>query len=193
MKPESPPEPPTEGLSKRRPAAFTILNRSGWALAAVVVVAIGVIWYLDRAGANQTPQWDTARFETVRPPLPADAGGDETWVVAVQLRCPHCRESLGRVLHATRDHDERIAAVALLVDTDALPGADLMAHVADAEAVYWDREGLWRRRWGRSRWGEVMCFGRDGRLLRVLAPLEDSAAVPRAVDEMPGDAAPSAP
>lgn len=170
----------------RRRSPLEALNRGGWVLAVVVVIAIGVIAALEIASRPETPSWNPDRFETIRSPEAADRESDETWVVAVQLQCPHCRESLDRVLHATRGHDARVAAVALLVDTDSLPGPDLLGHVAGAEAVYWDRTGLWRR-WGRSNWGEVLCFGRDGRLLRVLAPLEDSSFVaPDAGADAPG-------
>lgn len=159
-----------------------ILNRVAWGMAFLMLLGLGVVWVLDRRG-RETPVWNPARFETVRAALAFASVPDEKWVVTVQARCPHCRQSLARVRGAANATGARIETIALLVDTAApLDSAD-RAHVADASAVYWDHGVLWRR-WGGSRWGDTFRFGPSGRFAGMLRPLDDSVGTVRAAERV---------
>lgn len=158
--------------------AVPTLNRVAWTLTFLVLLALGVVTWValsHRPRADAPVIWNAGRFETVRA-LPATASvPQETWVVAVQPECPHCRQSLARVHEARDRHGARIRTVALLVDVSAAPDSAALAHVRAAAAVYRDTADVWRS-WGGENWGDVFRFDRGGRLVGILVPLADSAA-----------------
>uniref|UniRef100_A0A832MLK1 Redoxin domain-containing protein n=1 Tax=Eiseniibacteriota bacterium TaxID=2212470 RepID=A0A832MLK1_UNCEI len=185
----------TTGATRRE----ILVTRLGWGLAAVSLAALGVVWGLDRTRVREAPRWDPARFVALAGGAPAPGAGvsegaetagsipavragpaspAEVWAVAVNPECPSCLASL-RAARAVRDRERSpLAVVALVVDTPQRPAPQVArALAAAADGVWWDRENRWRRRWGHRVYGEVLCFGPDGALLRVLGPLaaEDGA------------------
>ncbi|MGH3054699.1 MAG: hypothetical protein ACRDL7_06945, partial [Gaiellaceae bacterium] len=82
------------------------------------------------------------------------------------------RERLGEfvdVALARRTNPEPALAV-LLVDATSRLSADSLAALAVA-TVWWDSSGIWRHRWRRSAYGEILEFGADGRLTGTQPPL----------------------
>lgn len=159
------------------------LNRAAGLAAAALAAVLVVVALLAIPRRQETPRWEPARFETVRAPAAAASVAAETWVVAVQIRCPHCREALARVHRERERAGARVRTVALLVDTPPPVEPAELAHVADAASVYRDSANVWRR-WGGRRWGDVFRFGPDGRFAGMAEPLTDSAGVARAMDEV---------
>jgi len=168
--PAAPDPPPT--------SPFASLNRNAGAAALAIVVALATVFALARPRRTETPSWDPARFQTVRAPLASASVPAETWVIAVQIRCPHCREVVERVHRIREATGARIETIALLVDTSVAPDSSDLAHVQDAAAVYWDRENAWRT-WGGTRWGDTFRFDRRGHFTGMLKPLDDSTGVAR--------------
>ena len=58
--------------------------------------------------------------------------------------------------------------IALIVDARRRPGADLLRAIPRLP-VWWDRDGVWRRRWGHRLYGELIEFDPAGRYLRTVA------------------------
>jgi hypothetical protein len=151
------------------------VGRAGWALAVLALGALGVLWHLDRTREWEAPRWDAALFEVLHEG-PAEEPS-ETWAVAVNPECRSCLVSLRAALAARDRQRAPLRVAALVVDTPARPGGDLVRALG-ADAVWWDRDGRWRKRWGHRVYGEVLCFDGSGTLLRVLGPL--------GADEPPG-------
>jgi hypothetical protein len=173
---ESERTPPTPAAGRR----LVGWTRFGYVLSALALVALGVLWHLDRTRRWETPRWDAERFERIEAAAGAGgmAGADaapattatiETWVVAVYPGCPHCRASLASLLE--RRERERLPAriVALIVDTTRRPGAALASELG-ADELWWDAREIWRQRWGHRVYGETLCFDPRGAFLRALAP-----------------------
>lgn len=147
-------------------SALRIVAWCGWALIAGSLIALGGALLRDRARPWDVPHWDPARFTVLRGrPKHRPA---ETWVVAFQPACPHCRESLGRALRAAA-RDPHHPDVALLVIDASRPLADQAIDVAPDLPVWWDEHQTWRERWGHRLYGEILRFGPDG---RYRGPLE---------------------
>src|SRR5262249_20131606 len=109
----------------------------------------------------ETPAWDARRFVEL---TPARGEPAERWLVAVNLRCPHCSShlrSLGAAL-ARRGHAPPLAA--LVVDQPQRP-RDLDLGVPLAGGGWWDSARVWRESWGRRVYGETFRFEAHGRLL----------------------------
>lgn len=149
------------------------INRAALVLALALLVTIGALWWRDRTRVRETPRWDAAHVVELRA---AAAGQRERWIVAVNPECSHCREMLARLGEALGSRAGGPALGVLLVDVprrpDSLAGAEGLA-----AGVWWDSAATWRRRWGRSAYGEVLVFSPGGALRRILPP--DSSAVPR--------------
>jgi hypothetical protein len=92
-------------------------------------------------------------------------------MVAVNLRCPRCLVTLRRLDAAwTRcARTERLAA--LIVDTPRRPGLDALCELPPVP-VWWDRDRIWRRRWGHRLYGEVLRFDADGRYAGTMSASE---------------------
>ncbi|HEY2954141.1 MAG TPA: hypothetical protein VGK89_02690 [Candidatus Eisenbacteria bacterium] len=153
---------------------------TGWALAAAALVALGALWAWDRGRVWESPRWDDARLSRLAGggggavgSAARDGGAVETWVVAVNPDCPHCRASLARALEIRLLARAPIRIAALIVDAGHRPSPAVLAALA-ADEVRWDSTFAWRRRWGHRIYGELLCFDRSGTLVRTLAPLGDS-------------------
>lgn len=176
------------------------VERAGWGLVAAALVALGALWHYDRTRVWESPRWDDAGLVELRAAEPKEAcpesaeevagrdaeGNDaapgpiETWAVAVNPRCAACRASLARVLAVRRVARRPLRLAVLVVDTKRRPSATTVAALA-ADEMRWDSAGAWRHRWGHRVYGELLCFDRDGRCVRTLAPLVDSLAARRAL------------
>jgi len=86
--------------------------RTGAALAlvAAAVLALGIAWWRDGARPYETPEWKPARFVQL---VPATMAERERWLVAVNLRCPHCQAHLRALATriATRPRPWRISSI----------------------------------------------------------------------------------
>jgi hypothetical protein len=160
----------TTGATRRE----MLVTRIGWGLSLLALVALGVLWRLDRSRAWEVPRWDRAWFDVLRDrgdgAAAGAAGPTETWAVVVNPECSSCLASLRAAL-ATRERQRApIRIAALIVDTPERPGRDVSDGLA-ADAVWWDRDQRWRKRWGHRVYGEVLCFDAGGALVRTLGPM----------------------
>lgn len=136
-----------------------------WMLPVLAFLALGAVWLRDRTRSWQVPRWDGTRFDPiVSESLAAEA---PVRVVAVHPRCPHCVAALKRLTERERHEPGPPAGriVALVVDTPARPAPSLALGLGVSE-LRWDRAGIWRKRWGRRVYGEVLLFDPRGRYLR---------------------------
>lgn len=161
-----------------RPSLRTLLSRG--ALAALLVaaaaglVALGRAWRADRTRSWAAPRWHDSDFVPVAVAAPP-AAARETWIVAVNPDCPHCR---GHVSHVARIRGDRndVRLGVLVVDTPMPPAASTFTEV-NVDGTWWDSRQTWRRRWGHRLYGEVMVFDRGGRCLRTLPPGFEATAL----------------
>lgn len=160
------------GEGERRPRARTV-NRIAWGLALVVLVSVAALWWFDQGHRWESPNWPIEGAVPVGASIASVAHPRETWVVAINPECPHCRVSLEQVARARRRAHAPVTLEALLVDAPRRPDPAEIATLP-ADVVRWDAAGAWRARWGHRVYGEVLCFGPDGRLLRALPPVADS-------------------
>jgi hypothetical protein len=149
------------------------MNRGAWGRAAarallvtlaLAFVTIGVLRVRDARHHWETPRWDARAFRVLR------HGGDsvyagETWVVPVNPSCPSCLALLARTTERARGVLPRPRLVALLVDTTERRALDAAWRIG-ADAVAWDEDEVWRRRWGGRRYGEVLRFDAAGPYVR---------------------------
>jgi hypothetical protein len=134
------------------------------ALALAGAIFLGWAWHADRARRWEPPVLSDSAFVPLRAGQRVDPGRHATWMVAVNLRCPRCLGTLRRLDAAStrRGRPERL--IALIVDQPRRPRAAAL-HALPAIPVWWDRDHLWRRRWGHRLYGEVLRFDPDGRYL----------------------------
>lgn len=149
-----------------------VLNRAALAIAALILVAIGGVWLMDRTRTWETPAWRTSRFTRMSP---AEGGARADWIVVVNPDCLHCRARLAELLRRERDPQRDPALGVLLVDTPTRPGPLDDASRLDG-GVWWDSTGVWRSRWGHRVYGEVLVFSPSGALVRVVGPEADPQA-----------------
>ena len=142
--------------------AIARLNALALAAAVFVLAALGVAWWRDRIQRHETPRFEESRFVAVAPADPI--GTRERWIVAVNLRCPHCREHLGALAECIAGRADPPALGALIVDQPERPDTDALGLPLPG-GLWWDREQVWRERWGRRVYGETFRFSSDGRLL----------------------------
>src|SRR5262249_52401570 len=88
----------------------------------------------------------------------------ERWVVAVNLRCPHCVAHLRRLGRRIHGRDRPPALAALVVDQPMRPRGPASG-LPLAGGVWWDSAQVWRESWGRRAYGETFRFDASGRLL----------------------------
>lgn len=137
------------------------------AMVTIAVLLLGGWWLADRAHQWERPEWRHRTFVRLRGEAHTVPTGAPTWVVAVNLRCPDCLGTLTR-LHADWERRGRQQhLVSLIVDTPSRPGAEALRALPTSQ-VWWDRNGIWRRRWGHRLYGELMQFDESGRLMRTL-------------------------
>ncbi len=138
------------------------INQLALGASAVLFVAIGVLWWRDRAHDWETPRWDASRVVSIVPPaaLPGRLA-----LVAVHPGCSHCRTRLGELAAAGDSLGAPLAA--LLVDVEPRPGSVALG-VPLPGGAWWDSAGLWRNAWGRRVYGETFVFDSGGTLARVI-------------------------
>lgn len=148
------------------PLSSRAISALGWLLAALSLTAFAVLSIRGRAGHGAVPVWEGARFARLQG---APVAAARTWMVAVNLGCPHCRASLPALAALARRERPSPEFAVLLVDSPERPGADSIAALP-ATSVWWDSADVWRRGWHRSAYGEVLVFDAAGRLVSVRPP-----------------------
>ena len=133
----------------------------GLALAAAALVALGLAWWRDAAHRYERPAWAAARFVQLSPATERDR---DRWLVAVNLRCPHCKAHLRWLARRIASRPRPPALGVILVDQPARP-ARLDLGVPLAAGAWWDSAQVWREAWGRRVYGETFRFDPRGRLL----------------------------
>lgn len=133
--------------------------------AAAVLVLTGGWWAVDRSRAWEAPRWREADFVRIDPGPRLAAR--EVRVVPVNPDCPHCRGHLARA-RALREHRAGAKLVALVVDQSRRPGDAVFAE-SGADEVWWDRDRVWRERWGHRVYGETLVFDAAGRCTEIVA------------------------
>ena len=131
------------------------------AVAAVALAALGLAWWRDAGHRYERPAWTPSRFVQLAP-----AAGDarERWLVAVNLRCPHCRAHLHALAQRLAVRERPPALGVLLVDETRRPET-LDLGVPLPAGAWWDSAQVWRDAWGRRVYGETFRFDPRGRLL----------------------------
>jgi hypothetical protein len=132
----------------------------GLCLAALV---LGALWVADRGRRWEAPRWGAERFVALRPGPEPRTTGRPMWVVVVNPRCARCLVTL-RALHARRAQ----GLAALIVDTPARPDAATLRALPPVP-VWWDRDRVWRDRWGHRLYGELIGFDATGRHQRTVS------------------------
>ena len=146
---------------KPRPAPGERAAAVGVAIAAAALLALGLAWWRDAAHRYERPAWTASRFVQL---APATSGGDERWLVAVNLRCPHCQAHLRELARRIAPRARPPALGVIVVDQRARP-ARLDLGVPLAAGAWWDSAQVWREAWGRRVYGETFRFDARGRLL----------------------------
>ena len=125
-----------------------------------LVAGMGAWWWIDRTTVYERPRWDAASFEPIDPPrVPGTA--PETWVVAVNPTCAHCVAGMIALADTLGVTPKAPRLFALIVDTGTRPGERALSHPR-LDGVFWDREGVWRARWGHRMYGEILRFDAAG-------------------------------
>jgi hypothetical protein len=140
-----------------------LLGWAAWALVLVALAALGWRWHQERGQVWEPPGLGPPLVLLRGPPADSSRG---TRLVAVNPDCRSCRQSLARTVARAAGAD-RVGA--LIVDTPSRPGSAVLAGLRGS-SVWWDAEGVWRRRWGHRIYGEVLCFDSKGRYVRTLPP-----------------------
>ena len=149
----------------------------GLAFAVAGLAALGIAWWRDGTVLYQRPVWEAGKFVQL---APATATGGERWLVAVNLRCPHCREHLRTLARriAPRAHPPALGVI--VVDQPSRPARSDMGlwGVQLAAGAWWDSAQVWRDGWGRRVYGETFRFDARGRLITAtpVGTLPDSSA-----------------
>jgi hypothetical protein len=149
-----------------RPMRFAVHLLAGLFLAGTL--ALGWAWHRDRSRPWEEPRWTPEEFVPLRAGQRAARGGQATWMVTVNLRCPRCLATLRRIAAVPGGTGDTAQLAALIVDTPARPGAAAVLRLPPMP-VWWDRDGVWRRRWGHRLYGELIRFDAAGRHLGTLA------------------------
>ena len=141
-----------------------------WVALAILFVFLGTVWVVDRERRYEPPRLVAERFEILRGPAGVPSGARGILLVPVHPGCPHCLASWRRTMADCPGEPACEERVALLVDVAKPPAAAALARLG-ARAVWWDRGGVWRRRWGHRVYGERMRFDGSGIYLGTQPPL----------------------
>ena len=133
----------------------------GLVVAAAALLALGLAWWRDGAREFQSPVWKPARFVQLSSPTDSTS---ERWLVAVNLRCPHCQAHL-RALASRIAPRARPPALGVIVVDQRVRPARLDLGVPLTAGAWWDSAQVWREAWGRRVYGETFRFDARGRLL----------------------------
>ncbi|MEO5616208.1 MAG: hypothetical protein ABIS67_00405 [Candidatus Eisenbacteria bacterium] len=134
------------------------------------LVALGIAWAAGRLQSREAPRWDERAYVSLRVDPGAPPAWDERWVVALHPGCPHCQISLASLATARNRSAAPVQVAALLVDVELAPAESTVGRLP-ADETHWDSANRWRRQWAHRVYGEILCFGPDGRLLRLLPPI----------------------
>jgi hypothetical protein len=160
-------------MSARRRSAIDVAA----GVAVLAVLALGAMWLGDRAHRWESPTWPRREFVRLRARTGPDDATRATCVIPVNPRCPRCMRMLSSI-HATWDAQRPATLVALIVDSSRRPRPETVAGFPPIE-VWWDRDGIWRHRWGHRLYGELIEFDGHGRLTRTVT-IPDLARRPSA-------------
>ena len=130
-------------------------------LGTAALLALGLAWWRDAAHRYERPAWNPARFVEL---APVTADDRERWLVAVNLRCPHCRAHLKALAARIAQRARPPALGVIVVDQSARPSR-LDLGVPLTAGAWWDSTQVWRENWGRRVYGETFRFDARGRLL----------------------------
>ena len=133
----------------------------GLVVAAAALLALGLAWWRDGARHYETPVWKASRFVQLAPVTATDR---ERWLVAVNLRCPHCQAHLRALARRIAPRARPPALGVIVVDQRVRP-ARLDLGVPLTAGAWWDSAQVWRESWGRRVYGETFRFDARGRLL----------------------------
>lgn len=144
------------------------LNTIALAIALALLVTLGGVWAWARLRPAPRVVFAPERFVNLVAPTGGTwpAGAREQWLVAVNLRCPHCQQHLRALARRIADRPAPPALGVLLVDQPGRP-AEVGFGVTLPAGVWWDSTQVWRQRWRRGAYGETFRFAPDGRLLRA--------------------------
>jgi hypothetical protein len=163
--------PPTDERGRRLAGA---INRAALLVSLALLAAMAALWWSARPREREAPRWPAPG---IVPLVGASAATGERWIVALNPECPTCRARLAALDSAFAARPGAPALGVLLVDVPDRPAAIEGAGRLSA-GVWWDSASVWRRRWGRNAYGEVLDFAAGGSLARLLPP--DSSRVPEA-------------
>jgi hypothetical protein len=149
---------------------------AGWLIGGASIVALVWLWNADRHRHWEEPRWERASFVVLRDRLRAPGDSADTWMVAYNQQCAHCRHNLARAARLRPTIRPAPHLAVLLIDTEA-PLARHAAGALAADQVFWDSLAVWRRRWGHRVYGEVLRFDATGRY-RGAVRLENAEAAP---------------
>jgi hypothetical protein len=130
-------------------------------------LVLGGLWVRDRTHRWETPRWSESDFVRLRGGPGDDRAAAGTWVIAVNPRCARCMNTLSLVHAAWTRNRWPEALIVLIVDTSRRPGAAVVGAFPPGQ-VWWDRAGIWRRRWGHRIYGELIQFDGGGRIIRTV-------------------------
>jgi hypothetical protein len=135
--------------------------------ALLVVLTLGGWWASDRSRRWEPPRWSEDAFVPLRAGARAGPAAPTLWVVTVNPRCPSCIGTLRRIhaVWARRGRPEEL--IALIVDSPERPEPVALRGIPPI-AVWWDRENVWRGRWGHRLYGELLEFDASGRYRRSI-------------------------
>lgn len=147
------------------------------ALASALI--LGALWLHDSTRRWEEPRWESGSFDLLRAGAltPGARALRGTWVAPVNPRCGHCLNTLRRIYHTWAMRVAPPRLVALIVDTPARPRAAALRPIPPI-AVWWDHDGIWRRRWGHRLYGELIEFDAAGRFVRTAAVSEFLKSAP---------------
>lgn len=141
-----------------------------WLALAMGFVFLGTVWMVDRGRRWESPRLSRGSFETLQGPSAQARGSRGILLVPLNLGCEHCLASWRRLMASCPGEPGCEDRVALLVDVDRRPLPSQLEGLG-ARAVWWDRRGLWRGRWGHRIYGERMRFDGSGSYLGTSPPL----------------------
>ena len=140
------------------------------ATALVPLVALGTLWWRDRSAPREEPRWGRPGLIQVFPSAGTKPAARSRSVVPVNPACPHCGGYVAAA--AKRVGPDEVLAI-LMVDTrrpqDGHPAP------AGVDEIWWDRDMIWRNRWGHRVYGEMLRFDAQGRYRGSEALLDDGA------------------
>jgi hypothetical protein len=133
----------------------------GLAITAAALGALGLAWWRDGAQRYERPAWPAQRFVQLAPVTATDR---ERWLVAVNLRCAHCKAHLRALARRIAARARPPALGVIIVDQHGRPGR-LDLGVPLPGGAWWDSAQVWRDQWGCRVYGETFRFDARGRLL----------------------------